>query len=127
MANEQGPEKRRFPRLRASCAIRVKPIAAAARPDAGIDAVTVNISGGGLCYRAAEPVRAGEFLAIEMSLPEFRSPIVAMGRAVYCEPRGGQYDVGVEFWWVGWGDDSAQRAIGDYIKTELRRRETRTP
>jgi hypothetical protein len=121
--DKPGAERRKFPRLRASCSIRVKPIAGAAAPREGVDAMTVNISGGGLCYQSVVAVRTGEFLAVEMNLPEFESPVVAMGRATYCERAGEGYDVGVEFWWVGWGDDSAQRAIADYIKTELRQRE----
>jgi hypothetical protein len=27
--------------------------------------------------------------------------------------------VGMEFWWIGWGDDGAQRAISEYIKSTL--------
>jgi hypothetical protein len=123
VAAESGSEKRRFPRLREACAIRVRPIAGASLPGDGVEAMTVNISGGGLCYRSATRVEAGEFLAVELTLPEFTSPVVAMGRAVYCEEQAAGFDVGVEFWWVGWGDDSAQRAIADYIKTELRQRE----
>ena len=122
-----GQERRKFPRLRASCSIRVKPIAGASPPREGADAMTVNISGGGLCYRSATSVRTGDFLAVEMGLPEFESPVVAMGRATFCDKAGDGYDVGVEFWWVGWGDDSAQRAIADYIKTELRQRGPQRP
>lgn len=129
MAHEEaksGAERRKFPRLRESCAIRVKPIAGASPPRGGIEAMAVNISGGGLCFRSAEPVSAGDFLAVEMSLPDFSSPVVAMARAAFCEQTAAGYEVGVEFWWVGWGDDSAQRAISDYIKTELRQRDPRT-
>lgn len=120
-----GAERRKFPRMRESCAIRVKPIAGASMAGEGIDAITVNISGGGLCYRSPEPVKTGEFLAVEMNVPEFSSPIVAMGRATFCERGAAGYEVGIEFWWVGWGDDCAQRAISDYIKTELRHQEPR--
>jgi hypothetical protein len=122
-AERPAVERRKFPRLRASCSIRVKPIAGAAAPGDGFDAMTVNISGGGLRYKSDVAVKTGEFLAVEMGLPEFESPIVAMGRATFCERVAESYEVGVEFWWVGWGDDSAQRAISDYIKTELRQKE----
>ena len=122
---KSGAERRKFPRLRDTCSIRVKPLAGASMPADGIDAMTVNISGGGLCYRSPEPVETGDFLAVEMSLPEFSSSVVAMGRAVYCDRGAEGYEVGIEFWWVGWGDDSAQRAISEYIKTELRQRESR--
>ncbi len=120
---QEGAERRRFPRLRETCAIRVRPIAGASVPVDGVQAITVNISGGGLCYRSDTPVEAGEFLAIELTIPEFSSPVVALARATYCEPAGAGSDVGIEFWWVGWGDDTAQRAIANFIKTELKQRE----
>jgi hypothetical protein len=125
VTSDHGPERRKFPRLRDSCSIRVRPIAGGSLPRDGIDAVTVNISGGGLCYRSAEPLERGEFLAVEMNLPEYNSPIVAMGRVAHCDAEAAGYEVGIEFWWVGWGDDNAQRAISDYIKTELRHQEPR--
>ena len=95
-------------------------ITGASFPSEHTDAVTVNISGGGVCFRHETPIDAGDFLAVEMTLPDFSSQVVALARAAYCAERGGMFDVGIEFWWVGWGDDSAQRAIADYIKTELR-------
>ena len=119
MSAEHGSERRRFPRVRSACKLRVKRIGASGVAVAGGDSVTVNISGGGLCYRSAEEMSAGEFLAVEMALPEFNSPIVALGRVAYCEPGQAGFEIGIEFWWVGWGDDSAQRAISDWIKTRL--------
>ncbi len=113
-------ERRRFPRLRESCQIRVRHIAGAQPPVEPTEAMTVNISGGGLCYRSETPVEAGEFVAVELTLPEFPSAIVALARTVFCAAAGAMFEVGIEFWWVGWGDDSAQRAIAEYIKTELR-------
>lgn len=118
---KSGAERRRLPRLRESCKIRVKPIAGAALPG-GTEAVTVNISGGGLAFRSEQRVEPGEFVAVEMSMPEFKTPVVALARVAWVEGAGAPCDVGVEFWWVGWGDDSAQRAIADYIKGELRQR-----
>lgn len=124
--NDPHAERRRFPRLRAACNIRVRRIASPhpAPPlggaFGGTEAVTVNISGGGLCFKSETPFERGEFLAVEMTLPEFTSPVVALARAAYCSESESMFDVGIEFWWVGWGDQSAQRAIADYIKTELR-------
>ena len=69
-----------------------------------------------------ERVETGDFLAIEMGMPEFTSPVVALGRVAWVASPSAPCDIGVEFWWVGWGDDSAQRAIADYIKSELRQR-----
>lgn len=118
---KSGAEKRRFPRIRDNCRIRVRPVAGASIPGGiGKDAVTVNISGGGLCFRTDDPYSIGDFLAVEMAMPEFTSPVVALGRVSWVGAAAPPCDIGVEFWWVGWGDDSAQRAIADYIKSELR-------
>ena len=113
-------ERRRFPRLREACQIKVRHIAGARPPAEAVEAMTVNISGGGLCYHSEIELVAGEFVAVELSLPEFPSPVVALARTVFCRPLDAMHEIGLEFWWVGWGDDSAQRAIADYIKTELR-------
>ena len=118
-----GAERRRLPRLRESCNIRVKPIAGAFLPG-GTEAVTVNISGGGLAFRSEQKVEPGAFVAIEMSMPEFQAPVVALARVAWVDGSAGPWDVGVEFWWVGWGDDSAQRAVADYIKGQLRQKTT---
>lgn len=118
--SQPADDRRRFPRLRESCHIRVKSLDEGGVPARGVDAITVNISGGGLCYLSQEPVEEGRFLAVELELPEFGSPVVALARASYCGPAGAGYEIGIEFWWVGWGDESAQRAIAEYIKHELR-------
>lgn len=118
-----GADRRRFPRLRESCRIRVRPLAAASIPGAeGHDAVTVNISGGGLAFVSEQRAEIGDFLALELTMPEFSSPVVALGRVAWVAAPSPPCEVGVEFWWVGWGDDSAQRAISDFIKSELRQK-----
>ena len=115
-----GKERRRFPRLSTACAIRVRPLSGVNLTGDGIEGMTVNISGGGLRYKSDVGVELGAFLAVEMSLPDFPSPVLALARAAFCSAEGPPFEVGLEFWWVGWGDDSAQRAISDFIKTELR-------
>lgn len=119
-SSDDPQDRRRFPRLRANCRIRVKPLDDDGVPATGSDAITVNISGGGLCYMSSTPVEVGRFLAVELDLPEFGSPVVALARASFCAPAANGHEVGIEFWWVGWGDESAQRAIAEYIKNELR-------
>jgi hypothetical protein len=115
----QGSEKRRFPRLKDSCVLRYRKVEADTLPEEGIDALTVNISGGGICFSSPTPVDPGALLAVELTLPDFSSPVVSFGRAVWCEVDGDAYKVGMEFWWIGWGDDGAQKAVSDYIKQTL--------
>lgn len=115
-------DKRRFPRLKEACGLRYRRLETDALTSEGVEALTVNISGGGICFEAPGPVEPGSLLAVELSLPDFESAVVSLGRSVWCEPRAdGRYDVGMEFWWIGWGDDGAQKAIAEYIKTELGR------
>lgn len=117
---ENDHERRRFPRLRENCRIRVRPIVGAREQGTPFEAMTVNISGGGLRFRSETGIEAGEFLAVELTLPEFPTPVVALARSVFAQPAGAMFEVGIEFWWVGWGDDSAQRAISEHIKSQLR-------
>ena len=113
-------ENRKFPRLKDSCVLRYRPVEADTLPEDGVDAMTVNISGGGICFATPTAVEVGSLLAIELTLPDFNSAVVSFGRAVWCEPGpGGKYQVGLEFWWIGWGDDGAQKAITEYIKNTL--------
>jgi hypothetical protein len=113
-------EKRKFPRLKDSCVLRYRKVEADTLPEDGIDALTVNISGGGICFSSPSKVEVGALLAIELTLPDFNSAVVSFGRTVWCEPgEDGKYQVGLEFWWIGWGDDGAQKAITDYIKNTL--------
>lgn len=123
MGQPEAPDDRRkFPRMRDSCRLKVRPLAGFTPPGDGMEAVTVNISGGGLCFRSELMFEIGDFVAVEMAMPEFSSPVVALGRVAWIGGKAPPCDVGIEFWWVGWGDDTAQRAISDYIKSELRER-----
>ena len=113
-------ESRRFPRLKESCRIRYKQIDGSGLEGELTEAITVNISGGGVCFNADERIDPGTLLAIELLVPDFTSPVVSLGRVAWCDPAATQsFDVGIEFWWIGWGDDSAQRAISDHIKRSL--------
>ena len=119
----KGAERRQFPRLRETCHIRVRKLDGLTLPGDGTDAVTVNISGGGLCFFSDDQLENGMFVAVELTLPDFESPVLALARTAYCGTEGPPFETGLEFWWVGWGDDSAQRAIADFIKTELANRD----
>jgi len=116
-------ERRRFPRLSTACAIRVRPLSGVDIGGDGIEGMTVNISGGGLRYSSDSAVEPGQFLAVELRLPDFPSPVLALARAAFSSEDGPPFEIGLEFWWVGWGDDSAQRAISEFIKTELRQQD----
>jgi len=112
-------DKRRFPRLKTSCSIRYRVVESGGGSGAQTEAQTVNISRGGACFSSGTRLEAGTMLAIEMDLAEFESPVVALGRVAWCEPGGSGYEIGTEFWWIGWGDDGAERSIGDYVQRTM--------
>lgn len=118
----QGEERRRFPRVRDDCRLRFRRVEAREFFAASGEAMTRNISGGGVCFRPTasgpSPVR-GDVLALELDLPEFGAPVLALGRVVRSGMAADGPEVAVEFWWVGWGDEEAQRQIGAYIKKKL--------
>jgi PilZ domain len=114
-----GSERRQFARLKDSVRIRYREIRSDAFPGKESDGFTINISGGGVCFATEKHVENGQLLAVEMKIPEFESPVVTLGRVVWCEKGSQNYEVGAEFWWIGWGDEKVQRSIGDYIRRAL--------
>ncbi len=115
-------ERRRYPRLKDCCHIRYKRVEAGTGGRAPLEALTVNISGGGIGFAADEEIAVGTLLAVELGLPGYETPVIALGRVTWCEPStGGRHEVGLEFWWIGWGDDGAQKAISAHIRKALER------
>jgi PilZ domain len=113
-------ETRRFPRVKETCKLRYKRVETGSLPAEGAEALSVNISGGGICFQVGEAVASGTLLAVELMLPNFDASVVALGRTVWCRPdEGDRHEVGLEFWWIGWGDDGAQKAIADHIRQAL--------
>jgi hypothetical protein len=78
-----------------------------------------NISCGGLCFASSEAPPVGGMLAIKMRLPEVPMPVIALGRAMWVEDGAAGYEVGIEFWWVGWQDEGAQAEIRNLITHKL--------
>jgi len=117
-----GPERRKYPRIRDDCRLRFRRVEAREFFAASGEALTRNISGGGLCFRPEPDGQrpcVGDVLALELELPEFGSPVLALGRVVRAGDGDDGPEVAVEFWWIGWGDEEAQRRIGGYIKKKL--------
>ena len=114
-----GSEQRSFPRLKDSVRIRYREIHSETFPGTEVESFTVNISGGGVCFASEGPVEPGVVLAIELGMPEFEAPVVTLGRVVWCKPASNRFEVGAEFWWIGWGDENVQRSIGDHIRRAL--------
>jgi hypothetical protein len=115
-------ENRAFPRVSASCEItwRViddRSLTQTAPPSEG--GFLQNISGGGLCFSTPTPPPTGVMLALRLKLAELPTPVIALGKASWVEEAGTGYDVGVEFWWIGWQDEGVQAEIRNLIAHKL--------
>ena len=113
-------EKRKFPRLGESWDLDYKKIRDKELKMNSIDSLTVNISGGGICFESSEELPKGTMLALELKSVEFPSAIMALAKSVWCKEKDiGKYDVGAEFWWTGWKNNDAQTEMLDYVKKNI--------
>ncbi len=113
-------EKRKFPRLGETWDLDYKIIRAKEFKMNSIDSLTVNISGGGICFEASEDLPKGTMLALELRSAEFPSPIMALAKSIWCRERDvDKYEVGAEFWWTGWKNNDSQRNMLEYINKQI--------
>ena len=116
-------DNRRFPRVAGECNMVVRPLDDAS--ESGLsrpsdEAVMNNISGGGVSFIHPTQLDIGTMLALELELPGFPTSVISMGKVAWCRKAGGEFEIGVEFWWVGWRDHEAQKKIGEYITHALK-------
>ena len=111
-------KRRKFPRLDESWNLTYRVIESASIAGSPINALMLNVSGGGICFSVEAPLAPGSILAVEMESADLDSPVICLARCVWCNPRklDGRHDVGAEFFWVGWKDDTAQVTIAEYVK-----------
>jgi|GEM_PF-742059 len=112
---------RKYPRVKESCDLKFHVIADAEPPAERQGGTAVNISGGGMCFSSDHEVEPGVMIAVEMKLSHLPTPVVSLGRVVWCERAQGTagFDVGVEFWWIGWSDEAAQSKMLKYVNEKL--------
>jgi len=113
--------RRKYPRVKESCHVKYRVIEEPVMRPEEQGGVAVNISGGGMCFTATQDLASGTMLALEMKLPELPTPVVALAHVVWCDLAGtpGAFDVGVEFWWIGWADEEVQDQMLKYIHQKL--------
>jgi c-di-GMP-binding flagellar brake protein YcgR len=89
-----------------------------------VSSLTVNISGGGICFNAEEPLAKGTMVALDIDADDLHSSILALAKVRWCKTSGHTYEVGAEFWWIGWRDHEAQTTVADFIaaSTAVKRR-----
>jgi len=110
-------EGRKFPRLNETWDLDYRIITSEEFRAAPISSFTVNISGGGVCFEANEEISKGTILALELKSTAFSASIIALAKTTWCKKKGknDKYDVGAEFWWIGWEDNDAQQSLAEYI------------
>ncbi len=118
---DEDVRRRKYPRVKESCNVKYHVVQGPAEQLKEQGAAAVNIGGGGMCFSADQQIEPGAMIAMEMTLSELPTPVVSLGRVVWCEQTEGpdQFDVGVEFWWVGWADQEAQAQMLKYIKQKV--------
>lgn len=82
--------------------------------------VMQNISGGGVAFHSATDPGVGKMLALSLELPGLGASVLSLGRTVWTKATSAGFDVGVEFWWIGWKDEDAQQKIRTFIADKLR-------
>lgn len=107
--------RRKFPRINKNYDVSYKSIEQGQFEDNPISSLAVNISGGGICFEAKEKLAKGSVVALEINASNLESSILGLARVAWCKQSGDGYEVGAEFWWVGWRDNEAQNNIADYI------------
>jgi len=114
-------KRRKFPRLKEGWALEYRVLDTTEFQHDSVSSLAVNISGGGVCLEAKEEIEPGTMLAVDLHSPAFDSPILALARVVWCKKRlfSDVYEVGAEFWWVGWRDSDAQAKVAEYIKQRV--------
>lgn len=119
--------RRQFPRVSSSCVVDYRLVDHDQRFEhmrSQARGMLQNISGGGVCVRIPHGIETGAMLTMNIRLPEFPSSVLALGKVVWSAPSDdGGTEAGVEFWWIGWDDMSAQERIRDFIQESLERRE----
>ena len=82
-----------------------------------VSSLAVNISGGGLCFSSEEPLAKGSMVALDIDADDLHSSILALAKVKWCKTLDDGYEIGAEFWWIGWRDNDAQNTVADFIST----------
>jgi hypothetical protein len=114
-------DKRKFPRLGEIWELDYRKIGLGEFKKDPLSTFTVNISGGGIHFEVDEEIPKGTMLALELRSTTLPSTIIGIGKTAWCKmgKQEDKYNVGIEFWWTGWRDNDAQKALADYINKKI--------
>lgn len=118
-------DKRKFPRLPEMWNLEYRTITSKEFKKSPLTSLTVNISGGGICFVADENIPQGTMMAVELKSKGFPSAIIAFAEAKWCKKnrKKDKYEVGAEFWWIGWIDNDAQKAVAEYVNKKINQKD----
>jgi c-di-GMP-binding flagellar brake protein YcgR len=108
-------QRRKFPRIDKNYHLSYTTVDKAQFENNPLSSLVVNISGGGLCFEVSSALEKDTLVALEINADSSHSAILALARIAWCKPKGNAYEVGAEFWWIGWRDSTAQSTIADFI------------
>lgn len=111
-------KRRKFPRVGKNYSVSCTRVEKTQFEDNPISSLAVNISGGGLCFETAEAFEKDTMIALEINSDDFHSPILALARVAWCKQKHPTFEVGAEFWWIGWRDNQTQSTIADFIASK---------
>ena len=111
-------QRRKFPRVSENYRISYMLIDQEQFQNNPLNSLALNISGGGLCFEAKEALVKDALVALEINSDGFSSAILALARVAWCKQKGDTYEVGAEFWWIGWRDNQAQTSMADFIASK---------
>lgn len=113
-------KKRKFPRIDQNWHLKYRTLEKHVDQNSPLSSLAINVSGGGVCFTTKNEIPTNSLLALEIDSPDLEMPIIAMAKAVWSKKRrlDDMFDLGCEFYWVGWKDDSAQKSLADFIKDQ---------
>jgi len=106
-------ERRKFPRLNSQWQINFRVIGSDQFQNELICQYTTNISRGGICFTSDEGIEPNAMIALTLSSGGASSELLALAKVIRCQRTRRWYEIGAEFWWVGWSNDSAP--IASYL------------
>lgn len=111
-------KRRKFPRVSKEYSVSYSMVDQEQFDRNPVSSLAVNISGGGLCFTTEEPLDKGSMVALDIDADDLHSSILALAKVKWCKPLSGTtYEIGAEFWWIGWRDNEAQHTVADFINT----------
>jgi hypothetical protein len=111
-------KRRNYPRIDKNYRIAYRLIDAEQFENIPVSSYAVNISGGGLCFTATEPFAKGAMIALDIAAADAHPSVLALAQVKWCKDRGDHFDIGAEFWWIGWRDNQVQHSMADFLSKQ---------